>query len=111
MIAGFVGLVSLIVQNWSNGPQQKLHAVTLVFGIPAGMCLAVIFYGICAEKGKIEDSAVGLAILLPGFLILSVIYADWALGAMTHNLAGMPSSDPALYYLYWISKRLTMLSW
>lgn len=110
MIAGFVGLVSLIVENWNNG-SPKLHAVALAFGLPAGLCVAMILGDCCKCEGCEGAALPGMGILLPSFLILSVLFGDWAMGAMTNNLAGVPTNDQALYYLYWISKRFTMFSW
>ena len=109
MIAGFVGLVSLVSENWNNS-STKLHTVTLVFGIPVGLCGALIAYGCCSEHGSAEDVSVGLAVLIPGFLLLSVVYSDWALGTMTNNLVGTPVDNKVLFWCYWVSKRFTMLS-
>jgi hypothetical protein len=46
-------------------------------------------------------------------LVLGIIalYSDWALGIMVSNLVGAPSGDnQALFWGYWIAKRLAMLS-
>ena len=112
MIAGFVGLISLITENWSDG-SPKLHTVVHVFAYPVGIGVFLILADICGWwQGACKGVAPKvLAILLPGFLILSVVFGDWALGAMADNLAGVPTNDQALYYLYWISKRFTMFSW
>ena len=46
------------------------------------------------------------------FGILAVFYSDWALGIMTGNISGLPSGDvAALYWPYFVGKRLPMLSW
>jgi hypothetical protein len=68
MIAGFVGLIFLM-ENWSDGP-KRLNTVTLVFGIPAGICVALIPdhpWGLQRPRFK---RSTGLSILLFGFLIL-----------------------------------------
>jgi hypothetical protein len=109
MMAGFVALISLVVENWGNS-SSKLHTVTLVFGIPAGLCIAAIIHGLCSGEGSPIEAAIEFRVLLPGFLVLLVVYADWALGAMAENLVGLTSSDSALYWLYFGLKRFTMVT-
>jgi len=112
MMAGFAGLMSLIAENWDASP--KLRIVVVVFGVPALICVVLILGGVFLgnTNGCFAVTARwGLKILLPAFVILSVFFGDWAIGAMANNLAGIPTSDQGLYYVYWISKRFTMLSW
>jgi uncharacterized membrane protein len=112
MMAGFAGLISLVAENWDASP--KLRIVAVVFGIPALICVVLILGGMCLSHINAFFAVTArwaLKILLPGFLILSIFFGDWAMGAMTNNLAGVPTSDQGLYYVYWISKRFTMLSW
>jgi hypothetical protein len=50
MVAGFVGLSSLIKLNWdaqSQSQSDKLHTVVYVFGVPAALCLFCAIAGIC----------------------------------------------------------------
>ena len=107
MLAGFVGLTSLIVQNWPVA-NRKLHLVVLIFGTPLGLNLMVMFLSTICCTLKNASKVVAIGILI--FLIVSVLFGDWALGAMANNLAGVPSNDQALFYIYLISKRLTMFS-
>jgi hypothetical protein len=45
MIAGFVGLISLIVENWNNTVgSSNLHIVAYYFGVEAAVC-ALLFLG------------------------------------------------------------------
>ena len=107
MLAGFAGLISLIVQNWPIG-NKKLRLVLLIFGAPLSLSLLVMFLSTICCKLKNAGNVVVIGIQI--FLIVSVLFGDWALGAMANNLAGVPSNDQDLYYLYWISKRLMMFS-
>jgi len=106
MLAGFVGLISLIVQNWPVA-NKKLHIVVQIFSAPLSLGLAVMALSVmcCGWENKV----VGIGVWI--FIIVSVLFGDWALGAMANNLVGVPTSDQSkLYYIYWISKRLTMFS-
>jgi len=105
MIAGFVGLVSLISQNWSG--HRKLHTITYAFsGVMAFFILVLGFI-----TSKIGDMWEAPFLWFAVFTGLAALYGDWALGAMVDNLLGTPSGDSSyLYWLYFILKRLTMLS-
>jgi len=107
MLAGFVGLISLIVQNWPVA-NKKLHLVVQIFGAPLSVGLMVMALSIICCKWKNASKVVGIGVRI--FLIVTVLFGDWALGAMANNLLGVPTSDQTLYYLYWFSKRLTMFS-
>ena len=67
MIAGFVGLIFLMVENWSDGP-KRLNTVTLVFGIPAGICVALIIHGVCSDAVQKEHGAVDIAVRIPDIM-------------------------------------------
>jgi len=105
MIVGFVGLASLIIQNWSG--HSKLHTITYVF---SGV---MVFFGLVFS---LLVSGFGGMWVAPFFWFavfagLAALYGDWALGAMVDNLLGMPSGDSScLYWSYFILKRLTMFS-
>jgi hypothetical protein len=95
MIAGFMGLMSLISRNWSNYP--KLHIVLSVF---AGLTCFVVF-GISLAFRAFDFKVYPLVVQFLMFIMLSALFCDWSLGAMTNNLLGMPSESSAgLYWSY-----------
>jgi hypothetical protein len=107
MIAGFSGLISLIIQNWSGHP--KLHIITYVFSGVLGFC--VLLFCLFMLEGFADGLATALALGFATFAMLAALYGDWALGAMTDNLLGTPSGDSSgLYWSYFILKRFTMFS-
>ncbi|KAH6684778.1 hypothetical protein B0J14DRAFT_466404 [Halenospora varia] len=108
VIAGLVGLLSLVSREIKHN-RQVLY-ITIAFG-------SVIFIAILLML--ILDVAFlfgmsGFAILAAGFSgmgVLGAFYSDWILGAFAENLRGVPSSDnAALYWSYFIAKRLPGLS-
>lgn len=107
MLVGFVGLISLIVQNWPVA-NNKLHLVVEIFGALLGLGLMVMALSTICCKWEKASKVVTIGVCI--FLIVAVLFGDWALGAMANNLVGVPTNDQTLYYLYWISKRLTMFS-
>lgn len=105
MIVGFVGVVSLIIENWTG--HHKLHTITYVFSGVMGFFVLIL---------SLFASGIGGMWVAPFFWFavfagLAALYGDWALGAMVDNLLGMPSGDSSfLYWSYFILKRLTMFS-
>jgi len=107
MIAGFTGLISLIIRNWSG--HQKLHIITYAFGGVLGAC--VLLSCLAMLDGFTEGLGTAAGVFFIVFSTLAALYGDWALGAMTDNLLGTPSGDSSgLYWAYWVLKRLTMFS-
>jgi len=107
MIAGFSGLISLVIENWKGHP--KLHIITYVFGGVLGFC--VLLFCLFMLDGVAEGLAAAVGLGFATFAALAALYGDWALGAMTDNLLGTPSGDSSgLYWSYFILKRLTMFS-
>src|SRR5262245_15476049 len=108
MIAGFTGIVSLVFHNWGGHP--KLHIITYVF---SGVLGFFFFFALMFKfiRKKAGCPLVLFGILFISFTVLSALYGDWALGAMTNNLLGKPSGDSAgFYWSYFVLKRLTMFS-
>jgi hypothetical protein len=100
MVVGFTGLVSLIVHNWSDRP--KFHIITYVFA--GAYVTAIISSAVLGFRGLVLQTSFIGVLLVAG-------YGDWALGVMSNNLLGVPSGDSsALYWSYFILKRLTMFS-
>jgi hypothetical protein len=103
MIAGFAGLVSLIIQNWRG--HTVLHTITYVFSAVMGF---TIIGGLMTFGGGMIPAAF---LWFSVFASLAALYGDWALGAMVGNLLGTPSGDSSwLYWSYYLLKRLTMFS-
>lgn len=116
MFAGIVGVMTLAVKNFENKAVVKLTAgFYTVVGTGILIVLAGLLYRIrnASESGTTARKIVfgGLIWVVATFSILAVFYSDWALGMMTDNITGLPSGDTAaLYWTYWISKRLPMFS-
>lgn len=116
MFAGVVGLMSLVVKD------RKRHAgilkLTAGFYVVVGAGILVTVAGIIfrlrnAENAQTAQKLVfgGMIWVVGAFSILAVFYSDWALGMMSDNITGLPSGDAsALYWTYWVSKRLPMFS-
>jgi hypothetical protein len=108
MIAGFAGLISLILQDWSHN--RKLHIITYVFGGIWGLLLLGIVFALWFVENE-DPLLSALIFCIMVFTTLAALYGDWALAAMVDNLWGMPSGDSrGLYWSYLILKRLTMFS-
>jgi len=111
MVAGFVGLISLIIENWAHHP--KLHIITYAFSGVLFFLFSV--FSIFSIWLMGDESRSGTALMsffgaLTSFATLAALYGDWALGAMADNLLGTPSGDSTgLYWSYFFLKRLTML--
>ncbi|TFK69632.1 hypothetical protein BDN72DRAFT_840114 [Pluteus cervinus] len=122
MYVGLAGLIALLVKHWSTASGSFI-GLTVTWS-----CITVLatvgsylFADRITPKGlgphsryeTREDeislgSAYGVGL---SFIVLSALYCDWALGIMTGNLAGLPSKDnSALYWTYFLFKRLTMFS-
>lgn len=105
MLVGSVGLIYLVQQNIASQPLLK--TLTHAFGetIAVFLFVGAIWSGSQRTMGAFTPAMIAA-------FVLYAFYSDWALGIMAGNLKGIPSPDVAwLYWLYFISKRLTMLSW
>lgn len=116
MFAGIVGVMTLAVKNIENRAVVKL---TAGFYAVVGTGILIVVAGLLYRIRNAEESGTtarkivfgGLIWVVATFSILAVFYSDWALGMMTDNITGLPSGDTAaLYWTYWISKRLPMFS-
>lgn len=135
VIAGLVGLLSLVSREIKHN-RQVLY-ITIAFGSVIFIAiLLMLILVLClfrrsnlrndrTSKQEIEKNKggkdvaflfrmSGFAILAAGFSgmgVLGAFYSDWILGAFAENLRGVPSSDnAALYWSYFIAKRLPGLS-
>jgi len=114
MIAGMIGLMSLVVKVAAHVPE--LLAITIAFYSVIGASLVVgilsmmiICYLGGGAPGKVAGTGFIVTVIL--FIVLSAFYCDWCLGIMLDNLLGTPSSDSSgFYWTYFIAKRLAMFS-
>ncbi|KAJ3535627.1 hypothetical protein NMY22_g6403 [Coprinellus aureogranulatus] len=116
MFAGVVGLMALVVKDHKVHP--GVLKLTAGFYTVVGAGVLVVAAGVLYRLRNAEDGPTarrlvfgGLIWMVGTFSVLAVFYSDWALGMMTDNIPGLPSGDAsALYWTYWISKRLPMFS-
>jgi hypothetical protein len=116
MIAGFIGLVSLVAKTVYKIP----GVLGLTIGFLAIFAASPFVTAVTIMKFYWKDGGISLAHFLwtvfvitsSIFIALSALYSDWCLGLMLGDLKGVPSSDNApLYWTYFAAKRLSMLSW
>jgi hypothetical protein len=117
-LVGFVGLMDLVRQNLYQIP--VLQTVSIVFLSVFAGCTAMVVLVVVISAWKGNNSAVvavggGIAFVVWATVILTVLsalFSDWALAAMVGDLIGTPSDqNRAVYYSYWVFKRLPMASW
>ncbi|KAF9011847.1 hypothetical protein BDQ17DRAFT_792344 [Cyathus striatus] len=130
MFTGMVGLMSLVVKHIHEGGVRKLTisfycivgggVILLLIGIWRSITRKPKYTLVNGNRKKVgddEDTVLvwgfgGFAISVFLFTVLAAFYSDWALGMMTDNLIGLPSGDnSALFWSYFVAKRLTMFSW
>jgi hypothetical protein len=121
IVVGFVGLVPLVKQSWSN---HTIGIITYVFGgVIVGLGIAIVAYSTYNDPQKGDGGLLfcsggitmswfwGLSTCIGVWGVLGVLYSDWILGCIAEDLAGLPSSDNAiLYWTYFIAKRLPLFS-
>ena len=122
VVAGLAGLFSLVGQTIMTNKDVKIitavfGGVTLALAAVTGLvvCCALISDSKSSASHLFESmfasgiSAVGISVGL--FAILGAFYSDWILAAIAENLSGAPSSDnAALYWSYFVAKRLPFFS-
>lgn len=114
-VAGFIGLMVLVKEAWQEVP--LLRHLTIGAGVLFGILAALGFgLGACCWPESWVGSGIGTAILVSIVIFGAgaVIYSDWALAAIAHNLVGAPDGNnwriSAVYWMYFAAKRLPMLS-
>ncbi|KAI9864677.1 MAG: hypothetical protein M1813_003167 [Trichoglossum hirsutum] len=109
MVTGMAGLVSLVRHNWHNHQIQIITGVFISVVFSTALVIALL---VCCSIGKLITSGfVGLFIAGSLIGILSAFYSDWILAAVMGNLVGTPSADvAALYWIYFVAKRLPLFS-
>jgi hypothetical protein len=115
VVAGMAGLLSLVGETIHSN--HDVLVVTSVFGaVTLAAALLVGLLVCCGSNGRIFQSLVGsglttLFVILGCFGVLGAFYSDWILAAIAENMSGMPSSDnAALYWSYFVAKRLPFFS-
>lgn len=115
LIVGMVGLASLAKETWHSNSRVRL--ITYVFGGVTGGLVAFLLIGAlvkcCDDDSEdVGEIFAGIWIIAIGlFIVFGLFYSDWILAAIAGNLSGFPSGDIAvLYWLYFVAKRLPMLS-
>src|SRR5258708_11285203 len=108
MIIGLVGLGSVISAVAFYPPVY--HPLTkLIAGFFVTIGILVLFSLLQAGIGSTKVFAItGLFVIVS----LTTFFGDWALGLILDNMSGAPSHDnAAVYWIYFVAKRLTLLSW
>ncbi|KAH6910728.1 hypothetical protein BKA70DRAFT_92241 [Coprinopsis sp. MPI-PUGE-AT-0042] len=121
MLAGVAGLMALVVRL-KAASHPGVRGLTAGFYTIVGVGVLSVVAGIAfliLRRDSLGDGAArakklvigGLVWVVVSFSVLAVFYSDWVLGVMTKNLTGLPSADnSALFWTYWIAKRLPMFS-
>lgn len=108
MIIGLVGLGSVISAVAFYPPVY--HPLTkLIAGFFVTIGILVLFSLLQISIGSTKVFAItGLFVIVS----LTTFFGDWALGLILDNMSGAPSHDnAAVYWTYFVAKRLTLLSW
>ena len=131
MLAGIVGLMSLVHRLISTPDEQGNFTISNKGNISDLLRLTIAFYAIVGASflgglagmlyilfrpSSTTTRRDGCRLFTTGFVftlflwvILAAFYSDWALGMMMDNLTGVPSGDhSAFYWTYFVAKRLTM---
>ncbi len=123
LIAGLTGLISLVHET--IGSNHDVKVITGVFGGVIGFLGLVTLptMGTAIPDCDCDDDDdalywvmvwyLGKLVLasLPWLGFFGVLWSDWVLAAIAGNLAGSPSSDnAALYWTYFVAKRLPFFS-
>lgn len=119
LIAGIAGLFSLVSETIESNHDVKIVTGTFGGAIGLGGLVGLLLTDIGPLDFDDEDACVCAMITIvlgwvassvPWLCLFGVLYSDWVLGAIAGNLAGSPSSDnAALYWTYFVAKRLPLL--
>ncbi|TFK68119.1 hypothetical protein BDN72DRAFT_960505 [Pluteus cervinus] len=92
---------------------HKVLGLTIGFyGIMGLSFVGGLVLVIAEGKGPFTTLFTILGTVVLVFSMVGPFYADWMLGVLVGNLAGLPTKDnAAFYWTYFIAKRLTMFSW
>jgi len=109
-IIGLAGLISLTITYYdANVVTVKGFTNALALFVGSLFVFWVIYLFFLGWSGEaIISSLIGITALMG---LVCAIYSDWILASITKNWGGVPSSDiELLFWIYFIAKRLPMLS-
>lgn len=112
---GMTGLISILIKAWPMYP--KTHTVTYVFAAFIGAVAVIVLLIFLFTGDSIADrfgwgSFFTAATALSGVGILSALYSDMILAAVSDNWSGAPFDDNKYIFWTWFAaKRLPTLSW
>jgi hypothetical protein len=103
-IVGGVGIFKITHDTFAYNADVRI--ITYVLLGLVGIIMIISIFMACKEgSGSIVVLGLGISVLL------FMLYADWILAAIVANWAGVPDEEhKALYWTYWVAKRLPMLS-
>jgi len=112
-IIGVVGLQSLVDQTWRHD-----HIRLLCFGFGGVAGLSVVFiiflqWLLVETRSVSSNDAFGktAAMVLIALGFVALLWSDWVLALIKQQVSGVPDGNNALIgWLYFVAKRLTMLS-
>jgi hypothetical protein len=108
-IIGLSGLIPLVITYYHDGiPAVKVftNLFALIVGVPTVLWMIWMFF--LAREG---GSGFGFVVIFVWVGLLCSVWSDWILAAIADNWGGLPSSDIAfLFWIYFVAKRLPMLS-
>jgi hypothetical protein len=112
MLAGFVGLISLIGRNWISHP--KVRVVVWVFVGFYGLIFLVtscVLIPCCSDADNDGFFVLSTIALFVFILLLFPFFCDFSLAAMTSNWVGMQrGTSLGIYWAYFVLERFTMFS-
>jgi hypothetical protein len=112
MIAGSVGLISLISRNWVSHPDVQV-IVCVFFGLSAIILLPLLLVSALGLSSTDFQDLGAILACVPAWVVFVVLsspfFCDLALAAMTNNWFGTPSRTSSyLYWSYFVLERLTI---
>jgi len=109
VVAGLAGLFSLVGRTINTNQDVKI--ITGVFGGVTLLLAIAVFMLACCASSRFMSGIWIFVVSLVCLAALGAFYSDWILAAIADNLAGAPSRDnAAVYWLYFIAKRLPFFS-
>jgi hypothetical protein len=114
VIIGLVGLITVVVNNWS-GHTKAMNIVCGLFGGCVVLIPILVFLVLQYMEDEMLDNILGsLFVLVVIIGVLTALWSDWILAAISvrhgGNWSGVPSSGvQGLYWGYFAAKRLLLL--
>jgi hypothetical protein len=112
VIIGLVGLIAMVVNNWSD----RTLAMDVICGTFGGCSLLIflVLFRKWGDANKADSFEAFLGALTVTIGVMTALWSDWILAAIHvqdgGNWSGVPSSDATvLYWGYFAAKRLPLL--